>query len=98
MTQCEAPIVNRINVCDADVSRIKEILNTDTRSPLIAFTFDKFGNVNFFTSEEEFNKSPFDLRDQRFRNIVSASFITTEGSHNVTVSVGGESSTSSLPF
>ena len=98
MTNCDAPVVNRIRVPDPEIKKIKEILNIDPRSPLVLFSFDKFGNISFYTSNEEFNNSPFALENQKFLNIVPASFITTQGSHNVTVAVAGESTTSSMPF
>lgn len=97
MSQCEAPVINKVKVCDSDIKRIKEILNTDSRAPFIAFTFDEVGNLTHFTSDEEFNLSPFDLKNQRFKSIVPASFIVSEGTHSVTASIAGESTTTSLP-
>lgn len=97
MHKCKA-VISEKKVCNKVMDDVKKLLETDSKYPLIAFTFDEFGNIKHFTSEKEFDKSPFDLKDQKFNSIVPVSLIVSEGTHSVTINIAGESTTSSMPF
>lgn len=84
-------------VSDSDFAKIKSILGLDAYTPLVVYSFDSKGNIDVHTAESEFNSSPFALEKQRFVSIVPASIMISQGSHHVTHTIAGESTTQSYP-